>query len=311
MSWSLVGDIGGTNCRLARADGLQLTHRTKGDSRDLFQKIGQFADAQGRKPSAVVISAAGLVRNNILSLTNTNADMNIADLENWFSGAHVQILNDFEAAAWALDAAHPKDFKMLRGTITRGVKTVIGVGTGLGVGVWTGTSALKTEGGHITAYPLTELEIQMFAVLRRHWPDVALGNLGVEAEALLSGIGLPRVMNAYQEVFGQPMKILDAANVIASAQQNDQAAIKTLESFSCHLGSLVGDLFNAYWATGGIVLTGGVLRKAPHLLNDDFWQSLNSGGRYTQMRRAVPVALWANDDIGLMGSAAAAAKALR
>jgi len=305
MSWSLVGDIGGTNCRFAvwKEGRLGRVHKVP-TSPGIVRELNDFIDQIGSDPDRIVLSAAGVLRGNVLDLTNAEARLDFGALAKTHPKAKIDCLNDFESAAWAISDVLSADMEMLRGAeLGLGPKLIVGIGTGFGAGIWTGHHAMKTEGGHIIASPLDEVEASMFEAMKAYWPETLTGyGPGLEVEAVVSGTGLPLVYNAYCDVFGLEKSASNASEVLDAAQSNDQAALATVSTFSRHLGCALGNLFVAGWTSGGIVLTGGVLRKNPWLLGDAFWQALNAGGRYTGDRTSVPVTFWDSDDIGLIGS---------
>lgn len=302
----LVGDIGGTSCRLAvtQSGVLSRIERAATDAH-LTQTLVNYISRLDGVPTAIHLAGAGVQDGNVLNLTNSKAKINFSDLRRAYPETKVLVLNDFEAAAWALSKTPMDGVSMIQGdALQDGPKAIIGVGTGLGVGLWTGQNALKTEGGHVTAYPLTDAEVPIFAALAKRWSDTATEPFhGLEAEALLSGTGLPKLYAACCDVAGIAPQYEKAEEVLSATDSSAEA--KTAAScFSRHLGRITGDLFCAYWCEGGIVLMGGVLRKNPWLLNDDFFEGLSAGGRYRAARLSVPIALWDSDDIGLIGAAA-------
>ena len=306
MSWVLAADIGGTSCRLARADDGALSEIAREPTAAfLTERILDFAKAYTHMPRAIIIAAAGLVFEGKLRLTNADAVIDIDQVKRAFDHIEVHVLNDFEAAAWALSLPNLSELRFLQGdALGVGQKAIIGVGTGLGVGLWTGHDALKTEGGHTAAFPMTSQESKMFPNLAKLWPETAFSHgTAFEVEALVSGTGLPHVQAAFAPLFDEtPLHSIE--EVIARASSDHSSSTQAVATFERHLGRVVGDLFVSYWATGGIILTGGVLRKNPGLLGRSFWQAVHDGGRYVRFRQTVPIALWDSDDIGLLGCVA-------
>lgn len=304
MSWSLVGDIGGTNCRFGvwTAGGLGRIVKVPTSS-DLVDRLEEFVTQEGSPPDKIALSAAGPVREDILRLTNADVEISFVELRKRYPNASIDILNDFESAAWAAGFASNQDVHFLQGSdLGNGPRLIVGIGTGFGAGVWTGQHAIKTEGGHVISYPLDEGEVQMFDALKHHWPETFTGQArGVEVEALVSGTGLPLVYRSYCDVMGIEPEFQTAAEVLSGASDGRDAAVAAAQSFSKHLGRSLGDLFVASWAINGIILTGGVLCKNRWLLNDNFWGMFHAGGRYETDRKSVPVVLWDSDDIGLIG----------
>ncbi|MEO1562125.1 MAG: ROK family protein [Pseudomonadota bacterium] len=305
MTQALLADVGGTYCRLAVWDGSRPAQILKVPTDpDLLTKIVGFASKRCPAPTKLVLAVAGLQTGMHVKLTNAEVSLDLSALAAAFPAADISLLNDFEAAAAALERPPAVELSFLQADqLSSGARLIVGVGTGLGVGLWTGQHALKTEGGHVAATPMSPAEREMFRSLRTRWPNVFMGEADmVEVEALVSGIGLPKVYHAYSDVEGGNAKADDAGAVMLLAQDGDSVALQAVATLSWHLGRLVGDLFVASWATGGVILTGGVLTKNMWLLNHGFWSKLHAGGRYAGHRRSVPIALWDSDDIGLLGA---------
>ncbi|MEM9210933.1 MAG: glucokinase [Pseudomonadota bacterium] len=305
MSWALVADIGGTSCRLGRWEAEQLRNVIRVPTGpDLSNRIVTYIRHQEISPDAIVLAAAGVQSGSELTLTNNDATVDLALLQTQFPQTEISILNDFEAAAWAVGASSNSALTFLQGdTLQGGVRLAAGIGTGFGVGLWTGSDVLQTEGGHLAIYPHSDWEARVFQAVASMWPEVATGmGHGIEAEAILSGTGLPILHAAVCSIASGGTDFVPADEILRSAADGAPRAAATAAIFSSHLGRVLGDLFVVTWATGGLVLMGGVLCKNQWLIDDAFWSGLHAGGRYSENRRSVPLALWDSDDVGLLGA---------
>lgn len=316
--WNLVADIGGTNMRLAAvsADGgaaqkplRQHMHPTSGPI-DVLSACAALIAEQGSTPAHVVIAAAGVVRQGEVKLTNSAQGFSETALAQISGTPNVKILNDFEAAAWSLATVAPKDVAMLQGAFDtmQAPRLIIGPGTGLGVGamVWSHgrPHVVSGEGGHVTLAPQSEDEFPYFRALVELWPEVRAGSgVAVEAEAILSGTGIPKFHQAITMAQGGAAQPQTAEMIFAAARRGDDpVAARTIALFQRYLGSVAGDLGLVFDAKGGIFMTGGVALSNPWLFDDSFLAAFNAGGRHSSWRQALPVCLYQNKDFGLIGA---------
>ena len=118
MAWNLVGDIGGTNMRLAaEEDGKiirQQTLPTVGDV-SIADALAEFCRSSGQSPINIAIAAAGIVDQGKVVLTNTGTVITEAKIAAACGTPKSTILNDFEAAAWSLANVDGDDLTCLQG----------------------------------------------------------------------------------------------------------------------------------------------------------------------------------------------------
>ena len=312
--WNLVADVGGTNMRLAvvSAAGVitdQQTVPSKGGP-NFLRACADFITAQPSAPASVAVAAAGVVVDGAVRLTNSKQRFNEGELARVCQTDSVKILNDFEAAAWSLATVTDGDVQVLQGPrqIAQGPRLIIGPGTGLGVGAmdWFNGDphVIPGEGGHVTLAPHSAEELAYFETLATLWPEVQIGQgLAVEAEAILSGTGLPMFYNAIAITKGAPQRAEKTAEVVARSQSREDAcATRALDLFRRYLGQIAGDLALVFNATGGVFVSGGVIHKNPWLLDRQFLDAFNAGGRHSDWRARIPVYLYQNPDFGLLGA---------
>ncbi|MEM8729531.1 MAG: ROK family protein [Pseudomonadota bacterium] len=313
MTWLLCADIGGTNLRLRAFDGNHVRaseqHETNGPE-DLADIFGAFAATQGTAPELVVAAAAGPVSNNQVQLTNAAKLVCGTDLRRSTGAAEAWVINDFAAAAWATARVSAEDLMCLQGAPAPslpGTHVVVGPGTGLGVGALIphhGTQiALPGEGGHVSLAPHTPDEIEIFEAFRRLWPETFFGSgLTCEAEAMLSGTGLPILYRAVQEVMGESGPQLSARDVLSQARTQQTAVAQRVAGFfKTHLARLSGDIGISFGADS-VFLVGGVATKNPWLFDKDFATAFAQGGRFTKLRQAMNLYLLRTADFGLLGA---------
>lgn len=314
MGWNLVGDIGGTNMRLAaEEDGkifFQQTLPTVGEV-SIADALVEFCIANGSKPERVAIAAAGIVDKGKVVLTNTGTEITEKMIAAACSTKASNILNDFEAAAWSLANVDGNDLFCLQGdkALVKKPRVIIGPGTGLGVGALVYKNeepvVVQGEGGHVRLSPDTHEELAVFKALGELWPDVKMGDgHAVEAEAVLSGTGLPYFYKAIANVFGLHVLPKTGGAIFESAKaQRDVAAEKAVAYFTKYLGEIAGDMGVTFSAKGGVFLTGGVITSNTWIFDKpDFLAAFNSGGRHSSFRKTLPVFIKTNPNFGLNGA---------
>lgn len=316
MSWDLVADIGGTNARFAAVENGALgrietypSARTGG----LIGSAAEFVDLMGSKPARVVAGIAGPVSNGMGKLTNGDFAISERDLRALTSTGSAQVLNDFTIAAWAV--ARPENITCLQGPDVppKGHRLVVGLGTGLGVGHLIdgprGPVASSGEGGHIGISPMSHAERDVFAALAEIWPEAVINADGLrfEAEALLSGTGLPYFDQAVAQMHGVKTPRRDAKEIIDAATSGEAIATQVLSSLRTHFGQVAGDLSLVMPAHGGVFICGGIAIKNPALFDQVFLDAFNKGARFSDYRAHIPIYLMNDGDFGLLGASNALA----
>lgn len=317
--WDLVADIGGTNMRLAQVMDGQLISQSRYSTKceaPIEAIFADFVNKIGSAPHHIEIAAAGVIGPHGVEMTNSGRSFGTDQLQTATNCSSVRILNDFEAAAWSLMSLAADDLTALQGPspvigtpLPHGNRVIIGPGTGLGVGalVWAGDQpcVIKGEGGHCRLAPENAEELEIFSALIKIWPEVQMGEgLAVEAEALVSGTGLPRLLEALELVHGQAPSLFQSGDIFAKAKA-DPASIarKAVDLFCKGLGNVAGDLALTLSAHGGVFLSGGVAQANPWIFDSPvFLDAFNAGGRLGNLRRSFPIYLTHNENFGLIGA---------
>ena len=306
MSWDLVADIGGTNMRVAQvSQGRILSRRDfpMTPDRKVAETLVEVARTLGGTPQAVVAAAAGPVQAGEICLTNGGWRVSETEIAAATGAGRVHVINDFEAAAWSLATLSDADVTAIgeSGPLTSGHRVAIGPGTGLGVGslCWDGTRyhVMPGEGGHVGVGPRTTEEVPVIRRLAKLWPETQIGDtLTLEAEAMLSGTGLPLLYQACGGGAGSTGR-----EIFARAADGEAEAKKCVQMFRSHLAALAGDLAVMLNARGGLFLLGGVAQANPWLFDETFWADYIAGGRFTALRASCGIYLVTVEDFGLRG----------
>jgi glucokinase len=307
----VVADIGGTNARFATlgatAHDLERIEVLRcADYRSIEDAIDHYRRTQGIDSlGEVCLAVAGPTDQDRTDPPNNPWAFSRRALERDL-GAPLTVINDFTAQARCIDALYPGELSWLgepRPT-ERGIRAVLGPGTGLGVSVETlQGEIIPSEGGHAGFAPTNGEEVEVLRLLMSRFGRVS-------AERLLSGPGLENLYWAHRRIAEPQGPAMtngpSAAEIADLAAQGDSLAAKTVGSFFDVLASFAGDVALFAWATGGVYLSGGVMHKLAAFLDPErFRARFEEKGRFSRFCQAVPVAWISHELPGLLGCAAA------
>jgi glucokinase len=135
----------------------------------------------------------------------------------------------------------------------------------------------------------------------------------LSAELLLSGRGIASIyeflrLTRFAKEQGLPGR-LDAAEISASQTKN-RCSKATMKWFAHFLAQHCKDLALTTYATGGLFLGGGILKKNKELLNTQFLTefSRHSAHQYRAILENIPVSLITHTDAALLGAVVAMEK---
>jgi len=326
----LAGDIGGTKTLLQLSEPSDHSFNVLFEKRyvsadypsltAMTQEFLQEAATQLKcRVDAACFGIAGPVSGRTAKTTNLPWVLNADEMEKDLGIPRVRLINDFQSVGYGIEALQPQDIVTLQtGTaVERGTRVIIGAGTGLGQAllVWQDDhyEVVASEGGHANFAPTNEVEDELMIYLRQryHWASW---------ERAVSGRGLVNIFDflvatqrgevtaAMQEAF----KTEDAAAVIGrfGLAKTDPVAVQALDLVVSLYGAQVGNLALTGLATGGVFVAGGVAPKLIEKLKDGtFMQGfLNKEERMQGLLKAMPVQVVINANVGLLGSAVAAAR---
>lgn len=323
MTRVLVGDLGGTNTRLAivSPDGGARRWVARADfhSREhasLEELVRAFLSQTDLPVARATFGVAGPVVAGRASITNLPWVIDAARLQLACHLSSVTLVNDVQALANALPVLGAEDLHALNPgePVRGGAMAVIAPGTGLGeaFATWEGGRyrAHPSEGGHTDFAPRDRLQAGLLTYLHSKVEHVSY-------ERVCSGPGIPYIYACLKEggVAEEPRGLaeqLQAASdpapvIVAAALQESAPALcrMTMEIFIAVLGAEAGNLALKVLATGGVYLGGGIPRRIlPLLAGEQFMMAFQRKGRLTQLLAHVPVHVIVNPDAGLFGAAA-------
>lgn len=304
-------DVGGTNARFALATvsrgkvELVATEILPSDDFVSFEEAWRrFAKRHGEAlPKAAAVAVAGPVREGRAAMTNHHWQLEAGTLRATLGLERLTLLNDLEAAAYAVSAAGPGDVVPVKpGSGGEGTVSVIGLGTGLGGAILVdeaGRAIVRaTECGHIGFSPASEHELRLFELLEREFGRVS-------AERVVSGAALALHYRALGGTAGGD----EVALWESAFSGEDSLATAALDHFCAAFGSVAGDIALAQGA-GRVVLTGGLSARLGARLRDSaFGERFVDKDRMRPVLEAVPVDLLTIDSPGLVGAALAGQQA--
>lgn len=307
----LVGDVGGTNARLALTDGQGHIRNPRTfpckDYASLTDIVAEYIEttAGKKRPPRAVMAVAGPVVDGEIEFTNLDWVVSEGDLLAAFEFEAVELINDFAAQALACPLLESQDLRVLGPTLPRGSHEcpilALGAGTGLGVAGLArserGDVPIPTEGGHASFAPSDDLEVEVRRRLAARYGRVS-------NERLLSGQGLYDLYTILCDLKGEAPVLPDEASVSAQGLAGDPTASETLDRFCLILGAVAGDLALSFGARGGVFVSGGIApRIADRLAVSGFRQRFEGKGRMTDYLSEIPTYLVVHPYPAIVGAA--------
>ncbi len=306
----LVADVGGTNARFAvvgrSAHDLQGIETLRcADYPHIRDAITDYLRRHAIGcVSEMCMAIAGPVEGDLVDLLNNHWSFSLAALREAL-GSPLTVINDFTAQSLSLDVLEPDELTWLGPPrpVEPGIRTILGPGTGLGIAVQTiSGEIIPSEGGHAGFAPSDEHEMDILGTLLRRFRRVS-------AERLLSGPGLENLYWANRQIArpdaSEEQGCRPAHEIARLATQGDALALRTVRDFFDILASFAGDMALFSWSTGGVYLSGGVMRWLFEFLDvERFRARFEDKGRFTHFCQTVPLAWITHEYPGLLGCAA-------
>ena len=310
---AILADIGGTNTRVALADGKQVRPNS----------IAKFANAEFDSLEPILVrylreagiasvegacvAAAGPVRHGVAEMTNLSWIIDHAMLTRATGATKVAILNDLQAQGQALGHIAPEFLRPVieAPAVPNASMLVVGLGTGINAAPvhntpW-GRVVPPSECGHISM-PIRDERDMRLARFIESYGDHAHGFAG--AEDALAGRGLEHI-HAFVTAEAGRLNPLTSARIMAALAAGEPLARATARLY-CHiLGSYLGNLALIHLPYGGIFLIGGMSRAmTPYFGEMDLATAMHDKGRFGAFLQGFPVWVVEDDFAALTGCAA-------
>lgn len=313
-NYALVADVGGTWARFAlrdrSADGkpigplLELKEMSADNKVDFAQLLDHYLrNIAPTRPRHACIAVAGPVRNGVVKFSNRDWELSASILAEKFGFDRIALINDAAAGALASIGLEDSQVQALHAgnSDPTGVRINVVPGTGFGIGGAVCHAGqyqlLPGEGGHIGMPPRKADEFEVLAWIARHHGAATPDNC-------LSGPGMLNLYLAICAVNSIPTRSLTPAELTQIALEGtDQIAVETLNLYCRLLGRVAGDAALLMNASGGVFLSGGILRKigVPRL-SSEFQTGYKDKAVMAETVARIPVFLMNLDHPNLVGA---------
>jgi glucokinase len=316
----LVGDIGGTNTRLAIMNVVKgrfnILAEEKFSSREepsLESALRKFLSTPHPPITRACFGVAGPVRFGRCEATNLPWVINAQEIARPLKLQRVGLINDLEANAYGIAALDAKDFETLnQGTLdAQGNRAVISAGTGLGEAslFWDGAEyrTFASEGGHSDFAPRNHVEMDLLNYLLKRHSRVSI-------ERIISGRGLLLIYQFLKDTrkaeepawLSDQMRQQDPPAVISrnALEGKNSLCMDALDLFVSLYGAEAGNMALKVMATGGVYLGGGIAPKIIAKLKEPvFMNAFTAKGRMKHLLQTFPVHVIVNPKAALFGAA--------
>jgi glucokinase len=273
MTLAILADIGGTNTRVALADGATVRldsirrfpnadYQARGQ--DIAHVLKDYLAQTGTSVSGVCVAAAGPVQDGVATMTNLDWVMDAAKLSGATGAQKVAILNDLQAQGQALGHIPAANLRrVIDGPAKPGAPMlVVGLGTGVNAAPVhpgpQGRVVPPSECGHVNMPVRTEEDFRLLRFIEaRLLADGDAPHAGVEE--VLAGRGLANLHAFAAHEAGHPAT-LTSAEVLAALGLGDPVAAHAARLYVHILGQMLADLALIHLPYGGIYLIGGMSR---------------------------------------------------
>lgn len=308
--FALVGDVGGTNARLAlcEVETGTISHIetfSTSDYASLEAVIRYYLESQKQDVIDGCIAIACPITEDWVEMTNHDWAFSTSKMKANLGFEHLEIINDFTAVSMAIPMLADSDVIQFGGNAAVADKpiAVYGAGTGLGVAHLVHVDkrwvSLPGEGGHVDFAPNSEEEDQILRILRDEMGHVS-------AERVLSGAGLVNLYRAVVKADKREPENLKPKDV--STRALDDSCIdcrRALSLFCVIMGRFGGNLALTLGTFGGVYIAGGIVPRFLEFFKaSGFRAAFEDKGRFKDYVTNIPVYMITHDQPGLLGAGA-------
>lgn len=308
--YALVGDVGGTNarmalCRLDNGEIEQIITYSGLDFQSLEAVVAHYLSSLDVVVKDASIAIACPITGDWVAMTNHSWAFSIAGMKSNLGLDNLEVINDFTAVSMAIPMLKPEHLIQFGGDQPVADKpiAVYGAGTGLGVSHLVHVDkrwvSLPGEGGHVDFAPNSEEEGIILDVLRAE-----IGH--VSAERVLSGPGLVNLYRAIVKADNREPENYRPRDVTERAL--DDSCIdcrRALSLFCVIMGRFGGNLALNLGTFGGVYIAGGIVPRFMEFFKaSGFRAAFEDKGRFKDYVKDIPVYLIVHDQPGLLGAGA-------
>ena len=249
---TLLIDLGGTNLRAGAGDTSSMTssdiQKIKVDTnKDIFDALNEISSKNNYEE--IVMSAAGPVSENKISMTNRELEISAADLEKELNVKECHLLNDWESIGYSLPLMTKNDFNVIKSGNMDNSQTCLAIGPGTGLGF----SVLRHVGNVPYVYPTELGNARSYNDHLSNLFEISNSKNFIVLEDYLSGTGIKKI---YAEKSGKNL----TTEEIVSLYLEDDLATFVLNNFVVALNNILQDLALTFNARGGIFFAGSLMR---------------------------------------------------
>ena len=249
---TLLIDLGGTNLRAGAGDTSSMTisdiQKIKVDTnKDIFDALNEISSKNNYEE--IVLSAAGPVSENKISMTNRALEISATDLEKELNVKECHLLNDWESIGYSLPLMTKNDFNVIKSGNMDNSQTSLAIGPGTGLGF----SVLRHVGNVPYVYPTELGNARSYNDHLSHLFKISNSKNFIVLEDYLSGTGIKKI---YAEKSGKNL----TTEEIVSLYLEDDLATFILNNFVVALNNILQDLALTFNARGGIFFAGSLMR---------------------------------------------------
>ena len=317
MSLSILADIGGTNTRVALAEGREvridsIRRFPNGDyqaqGKDIAHVLRDYLDQTGAQVTGVCVAAAGPVQDGVATMTNLDWVIDGAKLTAATGASRVAILNDLQAQGQALGHIPAANLRtVIPGPAAQGPMLVVGLGTGVNAAPVhpgpQGRVVPPSECGHVNMPVRSEEDFLLARFIEQKLKaEGEVPHAGVEE--VLAGRGLANLHAFAAHAAGHPAT-MTSAEVLAALDQGDATAAHAARLYVHILGQVLADLALIHLPYGGIYLIGGMSRAmTPHFARFGLSSQFREARRVDLLLNDFSVTVVEDDYAALTGCAA-------
>ncbi|MCR3756366.1 MAG: glucokinase [Candidatus Westeberhardia cardiocondylae] len=307
-TYVLVGDIGGTNIRLAlcniyTGNIYKISIYSGKNYKNPEETIFNYLKNQKIKIKMACIAIACPITEDWIAMTNHSWKFSIKNMKSNLNLDILEIINDFTAISMAIPMLNKQDIIQFGGNNAIKGKpiAIYGAGTGLGVSHLININnkwvSIPGEGGHVDFASSSKEEDNILSILREEFGRVS-------AERVLSGPGLVNIYKAIVKSEGRsPINLLPKQITYKAIQKTCFDSIRTLTLFCTLMGRFGGNLALNMGTFGGVYIAGGIIPKfLKFFYKSNFRRAFEDKGRFKKYLENIPVYLIKHKQPGLLGA---------
>ncbi|UDG80296.1 glucokinase [Candidatus Annandia pinicola] len=303
----LVGDVGGTNIRLALYNNnngkiYNIKFFLTSNFKNLEKVISIYLNNNKNIKHGCIAIACPII-NDWIEMTNNNWAFSVFKLKKKLNFKTLKIINDFIAISMSIPILNEKNLIQFGGKKSVKNKPIVvyGAGTGLGVAHLINVNnkwiSLPGEGGHVDFAPNSKEELIILDILRSEIGHVSM-------ERILSGKGLVNLYRAITKMNNKKVKKLKPEDISKKAMSNECIYCKkALTLFCIIMGRFGGNLALTLGTFGGVYIAGGIVPKfLSFFKSSNFRLAFEDKGRFKNYVKDIPVYMITYNQPGLLGA---------